>query len=44
MKINELFPLDETDFSKDIKIIYSKFDLNVTNNMEIQKMFILVKF
>ena len=34
MKIPELFPLEKTDFSKDIKIIYSKFDLAVVNNME----------
>ena len=34
MKIPELFPLDETDFSKDVKINYSKLDATGVNNME----------
>lgn len=34
MKIHELFPLDETDFSKDVKINYSKIDVTGSNNME----------
>lgn len=37
MKIPELFPLDDTDFSKEVKINYFKLDVNGADNMETPK-------